>query len=121
MSLFLQTKVELKYRKEELEQVDSLREIVLYLNQFLLQTATWEILTKRRTRSKMEAASTESITSPWDAHHTNRDLSQKREARDTALAKQVAEAVTREMVKAHVHYQAYSKREVQLQCLPALR
>ena len=53
-----------------------------------------------------EAASTESITSPWDAHHTNRDLSWQREARDATLAKQVAEAVAREMAQAHVHYQA---------------
>ena len=53
-----------------------------------------------------EAASTEIITSPWDAHHTNRDLSWEREARVTALAKQVVEAVTREMAKAHMHYQA---------------
>ena len=53
-----------------------------------------------------EAASVESITSPWDARHANRDLSQEREARDTALAKQVVEAVTTEMAKAHMHYQA---------------
>ena len=53
-----------------------------------------------------EAASTESITSPWDASHANKDLSWEREARDAALAKQVAEAVAREMAKAHVHYQA---------------
>ena len=46
------------------------------------------------------------ITSPWDAHHMNRNLSREREARDTALAKQVAEAIAREMAKAHVHYQA---------------
>ena len=52
-----------------------------------------------------EAASTESITSPWDACHTNRDLSREREARDAALAKQVVEAVTREMAKTHAHYQ----------------
>ena len=42
---------------------------------------------------------------PWDVHHANRDLSQEREARDAALAKQVAEAVAREMAKAQVHYQ----------------
>ena len=48
----------------------------------------------------------DSITSPWDARHTNRDLSQEREARDTALAKQVMEAIVREMAKAHTHYQA---------------
>ena len=53
-----------------------------------------------------KAASTESITSPRDAHHTNRDLSRDREARDATLAKQVAEAVAREMAKAHMHYQA---------------
>ena len=52
-----------------------------------------------------EAASAESITSPWDAHHTNRDLSQEREARYATLAKQVVQAVTREMAKAHTHYQ----------------
>ena len=53
-----------------------------------------------------EAASTESIISPQDAHHANRDLSLEREARDAALATQVVEAVTREMAKAHTHYQA---------------
>ena len=41
-----------------------------------------------------------------DACNTNRDLSQDREAREAALAKQVAEAVAREMAKAHTHYQA---------------
>ena len=52
------------------------------------------------------ATSTKSITSPWDSHQTNRDLSQEREARDTALAKTITKAVEREMAKAHVHYQA---------------
>ena len=37
---------------------------------------------------------------------TNRDHSQDQEARDAALAQTIAEAVTREMVKAHAHYQA---------------
>ena len=50
------------------------------------------------------------LTNPQDAHHSNRDLSQEREAReatrDAVLAKQVAEAIAREMVKAHVHCQA---------------
>ena len=32
-----------------------------------------------------EAASTENITSPQDAHHTNRDLSWEREAWDATL------------------------------------
>ena len=52
------------------------------------------------------AASAKSITSPWDAHQTNRDLSWEREARDTALAKTITKAVAREMAKAHAHYQA---------------
>ena len=34
------------------------------------------------------------------------DLSQDREARDTTLVQTITEAVTREMVKAHAHYQA---------------
>ena len=46
------------------------------------------------------------LTSPRDACQVAQDLSWKREARDAALAKQVAEVVTREMAKAHVHYQA---------------
>ena len=53
-----------------------------------------------------QRASADSITSPQDARHANRDLSWEREARDAALAKQVVEAVTREMTKAHAHYQA---------------
>ena len=52
-----------------------------------------------------EGALGDSITSPMDACHANRDLSQEREARDAALAKQVAEAIARKMAKAHVHYQ----------------
>ena len=53
-----------------------------------------------------ESASAESITSPQDAHQTNRDLSWEREARDAILAKTIAEAVAREMAKVHAHYQA---------------
>ena len=44
------------------------------------------------------------LTRPQDACHTNRDLSWEREARDAALAKQVMEAIAREMAKAHMHY-----------------
>ena len=50
--------------------------------------------------------SSESTTSPQDTHQSNRELSQDREARDTTLAKTIAEAVAREMAKAHVQYQA---------------
>ena len=46
------------------------------------------------------------LTSPRDACQAARDLSREREARDTTLAKQVAEAIAREMAKAHRHYQA---------------
>ena len=51
-------------------------------------------------------ASSETITSPQDACQCNRDLSQDRKARDAARDKTIAEAVTREMEKAHVQYQA---------------
>ena len=51
-----------------------------------------------------EGALGDSITSPRDACHTNRDLSWEREAQDAALAKQVAEAIAREMAKVHTHY-----------------
>ena len=53
-----------------------------------------------------EGASGDSITSSQDAHHANRDLSWEREARDAALAKQVAEAIAREMTMARMHFQA---------------
>ena len=53
-----------------------------------------------------KATSRGDVTSPWDAHHANRDLSQEREAQDTALAKTITKAVAREMTKAHAHYQA---------------
>ena len=51
-------------------------------------------------------ASSKAITSPQDAHQSNRDLSQDRDTRDATLAKTIAKAVTREMAKAHVQYQA---------------
>ena len=46
------------------------------------------------------------LTSPRDAHQAACNLSQEREVQDTALAKQVAEAIAREMAKAHMYYQA---------------
>ena len=52
------------------------------------------------------AASSKTITSPWDAHQSNRDLSWDCNAWDATLAKTITKAVTREMAKAHVHYQA---------------
>ena len=39
-----------------------------------------------------------------DAHHTARDLSREMEARNATLARQVVEAIAREMAKAHIHY-----------------
>ena len=66
---------------------------------------------KDKNKDQGDSAATErafgdSISSPRDAHHANKDLSQEREARDIALAKQVAEAIAREMAMAHAHYQA---------------
>ena len=53
-----------------------------------------------------EAATSES-NSPQDTHQDSwRDLSQDWEARDAALVQTITEAVTREMAKAHAHYQA---------------
>ena len=56
------------------------------------------------------AATSKTITSPrdacQDARQSTRDLSQDYEARDAALAKTITKAVTREMAKAHAHYQA---------------
>ena len=46
------------------------------------------------------------LTSPRDVCQAARDLSWEREARDAILAKQIVEAIAREMAKAHTHYQA---------------
>ena len=54
-------------------------------------------------------AGAESSTTARDARdvcHATHSLSWERETRDTTLAKQVVEAVAREMAKAHAHYQA---------------
>ena len=61
---------------------------------------------KNKEQDGETATSAKSITCPWDAHQTNRDLSQEREARDTTLAKTITEAVAREMAKTRAHYQA---------------
>ena len=61
---------------------------------------------KNKDQDGETATSTESITSPQDACQTNRDLNQDREVWDAALAKIIAEAVAREMAKAHAQYQA---------------
>ena len=57
-------------------------------------------------KNKETATSSETITSPRDACQSNRDLSWNREARDATLAKTIAEAVAKEMAKAHAQYQA---------------
>ena len=54
-----------------------------------------------------EGASGNDPISSQDAHQANRDLSQERDAKDAALAKQVVEAIAREMAKAHTHYQTF--------------
>ena len=61
---------------------------------------------KDREQDGETTTSSETITSPWDARQSNRDLSWDHNARDAALAKKITKAVTREMAKAHVHYQA---------------
>ena len=53
-----------------------------------------------------DTAASETVSSPWDACQSNRDLSQDCDSWDTDLAKTITEAVTREMAKAHAHYQA---------------
>ena len=59
-------------------------------------------------KNKDNGETTNSETnSPWDVHRQDtRDLSQDQEAWDATLAQTIAEAVTREMAKAHAHYQA---------------
>ena len=52
------------------------------------------------------ATSSKTITSPQDACQSNRDLSWDHNTQNTALAKTINEVITREMAKAHVHYQA---------------
>ena len=61
---------------------------------------------KDREHQDGETASSETVTSPWDACQSNRDLSRDQEARDATLAKTITEAVAREMAKAHAQYQA---------------
>ena len=48
-----------------------------------------------------------SETNPQDGHwDSQRDHSQDQETRDATLVQTIAEAVAREVAKAHVHYQA---------------
>ena len=56
--------------------------------------------------NKDSDGATGDLTSPQDACQEARDLSWEREARDATLAKQVVEAIAREMAKAYMHYQA---------------
>ena len=53
-----------------------------------------------------ETTASKTITSPRDTCQSNRDLSQDCDAWDAALAKTITEAVTREIARAHAHYQA---------------
>ena len=54
----------------------------------------------------MEGAESAATKEAREACLDAQDLSQERGERDTTLAKQVVEAVAREMAKAHMHYQA---------------
>ena len=60
---------------------------------------------KDKTKDNGETA-TSKTNSPRDSRRDTRDLSQDCEAWDAALAQTITEAVTREMAKAHAHYQA---------------
>ena len=60
---------------------------------------------KDKNKDNGETATSET-NSPLDTHQDTQDLSQDRKAWDAALAQTIAEAVTREMAKAHAHYQA---------------
>ena len=54
-----------------------------------------------------EETATHETNSPQDTHHQDtQDLSRDCKAWDATLAQTITEAVTREMAKAHVHYQA---------------
>ena len=54
-----------------------------------------------------ETAATSETNHPQDGcRDSRRDHSQDQEARDAALVQTIAEAVAREVAKAHVHYQA---------------
>ena len=52
------------------------------------------------------AATSETNNPQGGCRDSRRDHSQDQEARDAALGQTIAEAVTREMAKAHAHYQA---------------
>ena len=57
-------------------------------------------------KTKDGETATSETNSPWDSRRDTQDLSRDHEAWDAALAQTIAEAVTREMAKAHAHYQA---------------
>ena len=61
----------------------------------------------------MEGAESTTARDARDTHQAAQDLSRERDARDAALAKQVARLTHTTM--------PYSVRQVQLQCQPALR
>ena len=57
--------------------------------------------------NKNGETTTSETNSPQDTHwDSHQDLSWDHEARDAALVQTIAEAVPREMAKAHAHYQA---------------
>ena len=61
-------------------------------------------------KTKDGETTTSETNSPWDTHRGShidtRDISRDHEAWDATLAQTIAEAVTREIAKAHAHYQA---------------
>ena len=63
-------------------------------------------MANNKDKNAVTEGATADLTSPREACQTNRNISQEREARDAALAKQVAKAVARELAKAHAQYTA---------------
>ena len=94
-----------KPARELLEQFGQFREILIQFQPESPSNPNMGNKEKDREQTS-EGALGDSTQSPQDAWHSNRDLSQEREARDATLAKQVVKAIAREMAKAHTHYQA---------------
>ena len=73
-------------------------------------------------KTKDGETTTFKTNSPWDAcQDSHQDLSQDHEARDATLVQTITEAVTREIAKAHAHYQAILNERVQPPFKPTLK
>ena len=102
------TTVELKTgMKEFLRTFDNLRYFYCLQDHMTSNNKMGKDNNKDKDHHDGETAATSETNSPRDGcQDSRRDLSQDQEARDATLAQTIAEAVTREMAKAHAHYQA---------------